>query len=281
MALSLIITGVVNLITFLLSIPLVGAGIWLATKLNTECVRFLEWPIIAIGVVILLISLAGFIGACWRVPWLLYIYLVVMFFIILLLLVFIIFAFVVTKDGPAAESGRRSYSLNDYSPWLKQQMRSSSNWAKITSCIKDANVCVKMNDEYKTEAAFYSADLSSVQSGCCIPPAICGYAIAGPTTWNNPSNKDAEADCSKWSNDLGVLCYACDACRAGVVANIKREWRNVAILCVVVLVVLIIVYIIGCCAFRNAQTEDLFKRYEEQYRSRSWRRRNWFRSSAY
>lgn len=281
MALSLLITGIVNLITFLLSIPLVGAGIWLATKLDTECVRFLEWPIIAIGIVILLVSLAGFIGACYRIPWLLYIYLIVMFFVILLLIIFIIFAFVVTKDGPAASSGRRSYNLEDYSPWLKKQVRSRSNWAKITSCIKSAKVCAKMNDDYKTAAAFYSADLSPIQSGCCMPPAICGYSIAGPTTWNNPSNLYAEADCAKWNNNLNVLCYACDACRAGVAANVKGGWRKVAVLSVVVLVALIIVYIAGCCAFRHAQTEDLFKRYEEQYRSRSWRRRNWFRSSAY
>lgn len=280
MALSNIITGVVNLVTFLLSIPLIGAGIWLATKLNTECVRFLEWPIIAIGVIILLVSLAGFVGACWRIPWLLYIYLLVMFFIILLLLVFIIFAFVVSKDGPAAESGRRNYNLQDYSQWLQKQVKSSGNWGKIKSCIMDAKICAAMDNDYKTLEAFNSADLSPIQSGCCMPPAICGYSIVGPTNWNNPSNVSAEPDCSEWSNVQSQLCYDCDSCRAGVLANVKQEWRKVAVLSVVVLIALIIVYIIGCCAFRNAQTEDLFKRYEEQYRSRSWRRRNWFRSSS-
>lgn len=280
MALSIIITGVVNLVTFLLSIPLIGAGIWLAAKLNTECVRFLEWPIIAIGVIILLVSLAGFVGACWRIPWLLYIYLLVMFFIILLLLVLIIFAFVVTKDGPAAESGRRNYSLQDYSPWLQKQVKSAGNWAKIKSCIMDSKICAAMDNDYRTLEAFNSADLSPIQSGCCMPPAICGYSIAEPTTWNNPSNVSAELDCTKWSNVQSQLCYDCDSCRAGVLANVKQEWRKVAVLSVVVLIALIIVYIIGCCAFRNAQTEDLFKHYEEQYRSRSWRRRNWFRSSS-
>lgn len=281
MALSLLITGIVNLITFLLSIPLLGVGIWLATKLHTECVRFLEWPIIAIGILLLLVSLAGFFGACYRIPWLLYIYLLVMFFIILLLLIFIIFAFVVTKDGPSTESGRRNYNLQDYSPWLKKQLSSSSNWPKIKTCIKDSNLCTKMNQDYKTAAAFYSANLSPIQSGCCMPPAICGYAIAGPTTWNNPSNLNAEVDCGKWSNDQGVLCYSCDSCRAGVAADVKGEWRKVAVVSVVVLGLLIVVYIVGCFAFRNAQRKDLFKRYEEQYRSRSWRRRNWFRSSTY
>ncbi|KAH7279837.1 hypothetical protein KP509_37G039400 [Ceratopteris richardii] len=281
MAVSLMVTGVVNFLTFLLSLPLLGAGIWLATKLDTECVRFLEWPVIVIAIVILVVSLLGFFGACYRIPWLLYIYLIVMFFIILLLLVFIVFAFIVTKDGPAATSGRRNYDLDDYSPWMKSQVRSRGNWAKIVSCIKDSKVCAKMNDDYRTAAAFYNADLSPIESGCCTPPAICGFSIAGPTTWNNANNIGAEADCSLWSNNPGVLCYQCDSCRAGVVVDVKSRWRKVAILSVAVLIALVVVYIVGCCAFRNAQTHELFKRYESQYRSHSWRRRNWFRSSAY
>ncbi|MCO5570091.1 hypothetical protein L7F22_023807 [Adiantum nelumboides] len=86
--------------------------------------------------------------------------LVVIFFIILLLLLFTVFAFVV----PAAESSRRSYNLEDYLPWLKKQVRSSSNLAKITSCIKDAKVNAKTNDDYKIEATFHNADFSSIQA---------------------------------------------------------------------------------------------------------------------
>lgn len=117
-----------------------------------------------------------------------------------------------------------------------------------------------------------------VQAGCCNPPLVCGYTFVNPTLWINPTNPNADTDCGTWSQDQTQLCYDCNSCKAGVVADVKQQWRKVAVVSVVVLVALAIVYIIGCCAFRNAQTEDLFKRYEEGYTSRSWRRRNWFRN---
>ncbi|KAI4368790.1 hypothetical protein MLD38_017304 [Melastoma candidum] len=59
--------GLLNFLTFLLSIPILGAGIWLATRASsTDCLRFLQWPIIIIGVSIMVISLAGLAGACYR-----------------------------------------------------------------------------------------------------------------------------------------------------------------------------------------------------------------------
>jgi hypothetical protein len=62
-----------------------------------------------------------------------------------------------------------------------------------------------------------------------------------------------EADCAKWSNDQQMLCFQCDSCKAGVLASIKKSWRKVAILNIVVLIILVIVYVAGCAAFRNAK----------------------------
>lgn len=278
MALSNAITGIVNLITFLLSIPLIGAGIWLATNHHSQCVKVFQWPLLLIGLIIFFVSLAGFVGAFWRISWLLYIYLLLMFFIILLLLAFIIFAFVVTKNGPPSDSSTRNFRLQDYSAWLQNQVQNGDNWSKIKSCIKDSNACGSLTNGYTSYAAFVSASLSPVQAGCCNPPLVCGYTFVNPTLWINPTNPNADTDCGTWSQDQTQLCYDCNSCKAGVVADVKQQWRKVAVVSVVVLVALAIVYIIGCCAFRNAQTEDLFKRYEEGYTSRSWRRRNWFRN---
>lgn len=277
MSLSIVITALVNFVTFLASIPLIGAGIWVATKTNTECVRFLAWPIIAIGVIILLVSLAGFIGACCRIPWLLWLYLFVMFFVILLLMVFIIFAFVVTKDGPTGGGGRRTFHLRDYQPWLRMEVR--DNWSRIRNCIMESNACSDLNKKYTSYAAYSSADLSPVQAGCCSPPPVCNFQqYANPTFWSNPRNANADADCTVWSNAASQLCYNCDSCKGGVAAQVKQGWRTVAVLSVVVFIVLIVVYIIGCCAFRNAQTHKLFRRHADSYRSSAWRRKNWFRN---
>ncbi|GKV14031.1 hypothetical protein SLEP1_g24962 [Rubroshorea leprosula] len=66
-----------------------------------------------------------------------------------------------------------------------------------------------------------------------------------------------------WSNDQGQLCYSCNSCKAGLLGNLRTEWRKANIILIVAVVVLIWVYIIACSAFRNAQTEDLFRRYKQ------------------
>jgi hypothetical protein len=58
-----------------------------------------------------------------------------------------------------------------------------------------------------------------VQSGCCKPPTVCGYAYVSPTTWMSPANPAADADCAAWSNDPAQLCYGCASCKAGVLGT--------------------------------------------------------------
>lgn len=75
----------------------------------------------------------------------------------------------------------------------------------------------------------------------------------------------ADMDCLAWSNEQSQLCYNCDSCKAGLLANLKKEWRRADILLLMALVALICVYLVGCCAFRNAKTEDLFRKYKQGY----------------
>ncbi|KAG5106405.1 hypothetical protein JHK82_043375 [Glycine max] len=71
-----------------------------------------------------------------------------------------------------------------------------------------------------------------------------------------------DPDCYLWSNDQSQLCYNCNACKAGLLGNLREEWRKANIILTVAVVVLIWVYLIACSAFKNAQTEDLFRRYK-------------------
>lgn len=140
--------GLLNFFTFLLSIPILGGGIWLSTRANnTDCLKFLQWPLIIIGVAIMVVSLAGFAGACYRNTFLMWLYLFAMFFIIAALLGFIIFAYVVTDKGsgrPVANRAYDDYYLQDYSGWLAQRVQDASYWAKISSCIRDSKICSKL-----------------------------------------------------------------------------------------------------------------------------------------
>ncbi|WCJ41096.1 Tetraspanin-3 [Euphorbia peplus] len=256
--------GLLNFLTFLLSIPILGGGIWLSSRANnTDCLKFLQWPLIVIGVSIMVVSLAGFAGACYRNTFLLWLYLFVMFFIIAALIGFIIFAYAVTDKGSGRGLINRSYDdyyLEDYSGWLKDRVASDGYWGKIASCIRDSKVCGKMgvdvNGVPETADMFYRRKLSPIQSGCCKPPTECGFTYNNETLWTSTGGFVSNTDCSLWSNDQQQLCYSCNSCKAGVLGSVRKSWRKVSVINIVILIILVIVYVIGCAAFRNNRRID-------------------------
>ncbi|KAH7352730.1 hypothetical protein KP509_19G060900 [Ceratopteris richardii] len=251
-----------NFFTAVLSLPIIGTGVWLATKHSSECLHFLQWPLLISGVFLLVVSVAGLVGTSCRILCLLWLYLAIMFLLILLLAAFTAFAFVVTNSGAGdAISGRGflEYHLGNYSSWLQRRVDHPSNWRPIRSCLSDARVCNDLNTRYPTAAAFDSSRLSPLQSGCCKPPTACDFTFLNATSWVQAKDPNADKDCSAWSNDPSKLCFDCDSCRAGVLQTAKEDWRKVAIINVVVLVLIITVYSIGCSAFRNARRDDYSK----------------------
>jgi len=264
--------GLLNFLTFLLSVPILGGGIWLSTRANnTDCLKFLQWPLIIIGLSIMLVSLAGFAGACYRNTFLMYLYLWAMFFIIAALLAFVIFAYVVTDKGSGRALLNRvypDYYLEDYSGWLEERVAPSSNWAKISSCVRDSKVCRRMgrirNGMPEPVEQFYLRHLNPIQSGCCKPPTECGFTYMNETVWTAGGGLvGSNFDCARWSNEQDQLCYACDSCKAGVLANVKKSWRKVSVINIVVLVILVIAYVVACAAFRNNKRMDNDESYGE------------------
>lgn len=160
--------GILNLVTLVLSIPILVAGVWLSKQANTECERWLERPVIALGVFLLLVSLAGLIGACCRVSWLLWVYLLVMFLLIVILFAFTIFAFVVTNKGAGeAVSGKgyKEYRLGDYSNWLQKRVNNDKTWNRIRSCLQSGKLCSEFETRYLNDTVekFYTENLSAIQ----------------------------------------------------------------------------------------------------------------------
>ncbi|GAA0158195.1 scaffold/adaptor protein [Lithospermum erythrorhizon] len=264
--------GLLNFLTFLLSIPILGGGIWLSTRANsTDCMKFLQWPLIVIGVSIMVVSLAGFAGSCYRNTFLMYLYLWAMFVIIATLIGFIIFAYAVTDKGsgrPVLNRGYLEYYLQDYSGWLEERVASESNWRKISSCIRDSHACNKMkrniNGVPESAESFYLRKLSPIQSGCCKPPTACGYTYVNETLWIAGSGLvGPDADCSKWNNNQEGLCYSCDSCKAGVLASLRKSWRKVSVINIVILILLVIAYVVACAAFRHNKKNDNDESYGE------------------
>ncbi|KAF3453086.1 hypothetical protein FNV43_RR03520 [Rhamnella rubrinervis] len=247
--------GFLNFMTFLLSVPILGGGIWLSSRANnTDCLKFLQWPLIVIGVAIMVVSLAGFAGACYRNTFLMWLYLFAMFIIIAVLIGFIIFAYAVTDKGSGHPVPNRAYSdyyLEDYSGWLKDRVVENNYWVKIVSCIRDSKACSKMgrtiNGVPETFDMFSSRKLNPIESGCCKPPSECGYTYVNETTWTQGGG----------------------SCKAGVLGSLKKSWRKVSVINIVVLIILVIVYVIACAAFRNNKRIDNDEPYGEARMTKS------------
>ncbi|KAH7280847.1 hypothetical protein KP509_36G016600 [Ceratopteris richardii] len=216
-------------------------------------------PILCVGFLMFLLAMAGFIGSCWAVRWLLWIYLFVMFVLILTLLAFTTFALAVTSNESNHETlnnpkdvgpSIHQYQLSYYSGWLTQMVQKEKNWKKIESCLKDAGVCASPDLRFLPD--FLYRQLNPLQVGCCKPPAVCQYTNVNGSVWEEPLNATASPDCELWSNDPADLCLACSTCKAGLLANLRRDWSKVALVNVSLLAFLLVIYALACCASHDA-----------------------------
>lgn len=112
--------------TMILGIPLVVIGFWLALiKHHIVCFRFLEVPIISIGIALCVCGIVGMVGAYRSDALMLWIYMVLVFFLILLLFAFTVFTFFVVNGGGGHQVNKAlflEYRLNDYSLWFQGQV---------------------------------------------------------------------------------------------------------------------------------------------------------------
>lgn len=63
--------------------------------------------------------------------------------------------------------GYDEYKLGDYSNWLQNRVENQNNWKKILSCLKEGEVCAKIEDpgpdHNESIQAFYHQHLSAAQ----------------------------------------------------------------------------------------------------------------------
>ncbi|KAJ8633850.1 hypothetical protein MRB53_027186 [Persea americana] len=272
MALSNTLIGCINFIAMVLSVPVIFTGFALASRALDTCVKLLQWPIIILGILILVVAVTGFVGGFWRIRWLMFFYFVAMLIAIILLAGLIVFVYMITNKGsghPVPNRAFLEYQLDDYSGWLRRRVVNPFRWDHIKGCLNTTTMCAGLNQRYRFAQDFFDAQISPIQSGCCKPPTLCGYTFVNPTYWTSPNNTGADIDCLMWSNEQTQLCYACDSCKAGLLASLKSEWRRADLILAVTLVGLICVYLIGCCwAFSSAKKEDPCRRHKQSHEQR-------------
>ncbi|KAH1246623.1 Tetraspanin-11 [Glycine max] len=94
--------------------------------------------------------------------------------------------------------------------------------------------------------------------GCCKPPLQCGFTKKNATFWEVPAKASTAANntnCRTWSNRQDKLCFNCDSCKGGVLANIRSQWRHLTIFNACVLVLVTTIYVLGYYAIRNNRLE--------------------------
>lgn len=251
-----------NSVLVIFGIAAIAASVYIhAHHQDSECQKALQNPLLVIGVFLFVISLLGLIGSCFNVPVVLFIYSFVTFFWVIGLTVFTVFAYVVTNRGAGKQLsglGYKEYRLGDYSEWLRRHFVNGKNWEEIRSCLNDAHVCSGLRDDSVNQkvADFYKKKLSPIQSGCCKPPKYCGFEYKNATFWLVPKSGPVvpDVDCRTWSNEQDKLCYDCNSCKGGVLANIRKDWRLLTIINVCFLAFILIMYSISCCTRRDLRS---------------------------
>lgn len=221
----------------------IGVGVWLALNNGSNCVHFLQTFLVSAGLFMVAVAAAGLVGSFCRIMWLLYLNFVVILLLLLVLLGTTVFVLVVTSHGIKAYVNE--HSKDPLSGWLLQQVNQ-----RIKSCTQNGQICQFVY--YSSVNSYYNRPgLSSLQKGCCEPPAGCSSSTAA----TNATTLAMQADCEAWS-EVGTegFCSRCSSCRAAVAENIRRVWHQVAIFKVITLLILIPTYFLTCCYFK--QDED-------------------------
>ncbi|CAE5957858.1 unnamed protein product [Arabidopsis arenosa] len=258
------VVGLANTLVMLVGASAIGYSIYMFVHQGvTDCESAIRIPLLTTGLILFLVSLLGVIGSCFKENVAMVSYLIILFSGIVALMVFSIFLFFVTNKGAGrVVSGRgyKEYRTVDFSTWLNGFV-GGKRWVGIRSCLAEANVCDDLSDGRVSQIAdaFYHKNLSPIQSGCCKPPSDCNFEFRNATFWIPPTKNETavaadNGDCGTWSNVQTELCFNCNACKAGVLANIREKWRNLLVFNICLLILLITVYSCGCCARRNNRT---------------------------
>ncbi|KAI3934252.1 hypothetical protein MKW98_009233 [Papaver atlanticum] len=174
MGMSSKVTTILNFIALLCSIPLITSGIWLSKKADNQCVHIFRWPVLILGILLLIVSLAGFLFT--YSPWL-HSYWYFLFYS---------YSFVVTRhDGSYIVPcrGYKEYRVEGYSSWLRNYVTESETGVKalIRTGSAQTDVCTELSQENSSADHFFSAHICPLQVLISQKLSNCGVLIR--KTW--------------------------------------------------------------------------------------------------
>ncbi|KAJ8441101.1 hypothetical protein Cgig2_006930 [Carnegiea gigantea] len=265
MGVSNTLLACINCLTLCISLPFIIVGFIIKKTASSPCDPIMYKPLLAVGFTLLVISLLGLLGGCCRIQIFLWLYAIALFILIVGLLASVIIGGVILKGNVKGEDvfgGLKEYHLEGFSAWLRKIIVGPKNWKEIKDCMIKNEVCSRMHS-FRTMFDFMavkSSNLSSIETGCCKPPAQCGFEFNSDTEWNVPDEGLAseDPDCKTWDNDKEKLCYSCESCKAGYLAIFVKGWKKITILNAIITVVVFIVFIIAVYGLIKAKLESRF-----------------------
>ncbi|KAJ8772212.1 hypothetical protein K2173_027389 [Erythroxylum novogranatense] len=201
------------------------------------------------GIVVTVIGVLGLAGSCCKNNVLLGLYLFLLFLTIVALATICTFMVVLIAKNASSKG-----SQNAEGGGLNSRMQKFvvGKWVIFKSCLVDSHVCQALANNTNPKS-FLQQNFVPIEVGCCMPPADCGLKhMHGPNRNMTKSGvKSKDPDCALWSNKSDKLCFDCISCMGGVLFNIQKQTRNVAILYACLVVLVIFVFSTGCCAMRS------------------------------
>ncbi|RDX75988.1 Tetraspanin-11, partial [Mucuna pruriens] len=256
------LVGILHTLAMVVGLGAMGGSAFI--RVQGDCQKVVQYPLLFGGLFVFVISTLGLVGALCRVNAALYLYLFATFFVVLAFTFFSVSALLVTRNNARDHASSVGYRVGDFSPWLQHYVTDHRNWDQAKSCLLQKRVCHNLTiHSARLNHSLVFKHLSTTQFGCCKPPARCGFTMKNATFWEVPKTGPAvnDSDCRNWNNGEDKLCYDCDSCKGGVLANIKNQWRYLTIFNVCVLVLVTAIYVLVCCAIRNTRLEySIYKR---------------------
>ncbi|GBG59817.1 hypothetical protein CBR_g54919 [Chara braunii] len=139
----------------------------------------------------------------------------------------------------------REFRLENYSSWMRHRVKDKGVWTRIKRCLMEREECQKLSLQ-KPDPITGIIKFNGLQSGCCKPPDSCGFAVinASASLYEKPASASAapsslpsaiftEPDCLLFS-DGDEKCFDCDSCRAAFLDSLRRSWRMMSIINIVI-----------------------------------------------
>ncbi|KAL3680591.1 hypothetical protein R1sor_023547 [Riccia sorocarpa] len=130
---------------------------------------------------------------------------------------------------------------------------------------KSASNVTSFHVTYQTVATVSLAgaptpQLSASSSATMIRDNTGTSVLSSIEAYQSPYRKYDDSDCITYDNDPTSMCFTCSSCKAGVAQYIKKDWRLVAVINIIIFTLIVAIYVIGCCARRNASRAQYIKK---------------------